>query len=148
MAEEPSGEWQNGHREFLRHAHRGPKSDQDLLDFRPRRLLPRASHPSLLIPPDSVDACDIEIGGDSENRRRLQRYLRTSFCDNLASKLHDSSENIFHFILLLKRSMILIELLPLGIRVDRGNGIEIEDSMKEGMKVSRAGNAVEKILDR
>lgn len=58
----------------------------------------RASHPSLLIlPPDSVDACDIEIGGDSENRR-LQRYLRTSFCDNLASKLHDSSENIFHFI--------------------------------------------------
>lgn len=44
--------------------------------------------------------------------------------------------------------MILIELLPLGIRVDRGNGIEIEDSMKEGMKVSRAGNAVEKILDR
>lgn len=108
----------------------------------------RASHLSLLIlPPDSVDACDIEIGGDSENRR-LQRYLRTSFCDNLASKLHDSSENIFHFILLLKRSMILIELLPLGIRVDRGNGIEIEDSMKEGMKVSRAGNAVEKILDR
>lgn len=54
----------------------------------------------------------------------------------------------FISLILLKRSMILIELLPLGIRVDRGNGIEIEDSMKEGMKVSRAGNAVEKILDR
>lgn len=54
----------------------------------------------------------------------------------------------FISLILLKRSMILIELLPLGIRVDRGNGIEIEDSMKEEMKVSRAGNAVEKILDR